>query len=338
MPAQAALKPAATESRHGGQDLTGAENPVNEFDEGLHERFMLWKDQSGHSANHIARMISRSAALVSQYINQKYPGSVAEIEKDIATLLHREENLEFTTAEGVFCNTNPSTLIWEVIQYCDEEQDMGVAVGPAGIGKTETCNEYKRRNRGTVFVTADIATRAVGTVLHMLAKSVGGTPRQQSNSALLHAIIDKLKHSRRLILVDEAHFLTWEAFEVIRKIHDCAKVGVAYVGMERMYDQMRGGDNRAMLFDQIYSRIAIKRDGLKLKKKDVKLLAGAMWPDLDKACINYLFSKAQGKGKFRTVLKLLKGAVKRHKNFSVPMDLTLLEEAAGFLMTSNEGS
>jgi len=327
MPAQPALK----------EGLSGVETPTNEYDEGLHERFMLWKDQAGHSANHIARMINRSAALVSQYINQKYPGSVAEIEKDIATLLHREENLEFTTTEAVFCNTNASKLIWEVLQFCDSEQDMGIAVGPAGVGKTETCNEYMRKNRSTVFVTADIATRSVGAVLHMLAKRVGGTPRKQSNSALLHAIIDKLKHSRRLILVDEAHFLTWETFEVIRKIHDCARVGVAYVGMERLYDQMRGGDNRAMLFDQIHSRIAIKRDNLAVKKIDVNLLAKTLCPGLDKIAISYLYKKAQGKGKLRTVSKLLKVATKMHKEFGDPMDLALLEQAAGFLM-SDESS
>jgi len=304
----------------------------HEYDEALHERFLLWMDNSGNSANTIARMINRSAALISQYINKKYPGNIKEVEKDIASLLRRHEDLEFTTQRDVFCNTGPAKLIWEVLQFCDEQQDMGISIGPAGIGKTQTCNEYKRRNRSTVFITADIATRSVGTVLSLLSKKVGGTPRVSTNSKLLHAVIDKLKNSRRLILIDEAHFLTWEAFEVVRKIHDCAQVGVAYVGMERLYDQMRGGDNRAMLFDQIHSRIAIKRDDLKVKKADVKLVAGSVCPGLDKPSINFLFSKAQGKGKLRTVAKLLKVATKMHKEFGEPMNLSLLEQAAGFLM------
>lgn len=318
MNAQAALK----------RDLNGGQD----YDEALHERFLLWMEYTGNSASVVARMINRSGALVSQYKNKKYQGSIPEIEKDIVQLLRRHEDLEFTVRPDVFCNTGPAKLIWEVIQFCDEQQDMGIAVGPAGIGKTETCNEYFRRNRSTVFITADIATRAVGAVLYMLAKKVGGTKRQKSNSALLHSIIERLKDSRRLVLVDEAHFLTWEAFEVIRKIHDCAKVGVAYVGMERLYDQMRGGDTRAMLFDQIHSRIAIKRDDLKIKKADVKLIAETLSPGLNKECINFLFSKAQGKGKLRTVSKLLKVATKRHKEFGEPMGLSLLKRSEGFLM------
>jgi len=304
----------------------------DQYDEALHERFLLWKDNSGNSANRVARMTNRSAALISQYINKKYPGDLGGIEKDIATLLRREEDLEFTIKPGLFCSTTPAKLIWEVLQFCDEQQDMGIAVGPAGIGKTETCNEYKRKNRGTVFITADIATRSVGSVLGLLAKKVGGTLRSNSNSNLLHKVIDRLKNSKRLILVDEAHFLTWEAFEVIRKIHDCAKVGVVYVGMERLYDQMRGGEKRAMLFDQIHSRIAIRRDDIKIKKSDVRMIADNTHPGLDKACINYLFSKAQGKGKLRAVSKILKLAVKMHAEFGKPVNLTLLEQAAGFLM------
>ena len=319
MAAEAALK----------QDLKGDKSG---YDEGLHERFMLWKAQSGTSVNVIAKMINRSAALVSLYVNKKYSGDIKDVEKDIASLLRREQDLEFTVGQQVFCSTGPTKLIWEVLQYCDEQQDMGVAVGPAGIGKTQTCNAYKRKNRGTVFLTADIATRSVGAVLHLMAKKAGGTAKARTNSRLLHHIIDKLKNSRRLILIDEAHFLTWEAFEVVRKIHDCAGVGVAYIGMERLYDQMRGGDTRAMLYEQIYSRIAIKRDDLKVTKADVRMVAGALAPGLDKASIDFLYDKARGKGKLRTVAKLLKVGMKMHKEFGESMDLALLEQAAGFLM------
>jgi hypothetical protein len=303
------------------------------YDDGLHERFMLWKDQAGHTYSHIARMINRSTAAVSNYVNKVFAGDLAVFEKDIANLLRREEELEFTSVPRVFCKTLASRLIWEVFQFCDENCDMGVAVGPAGSGKTITCNEYKRVNRNTVFVTADIATRSVGSVLRMIAKRVGGTPYGAgSNSALLHAIIDKLKQSNRLIIIDEAHFLTWEAFEVIRKIHDCAGVGVVYVGMERLYDQMKGTSGRNFLFEQIYSRISIKRDDLPVEREDVKALADSLRPGLDKECIDFLHKKAQGTGKFRTVTKLLQVAGSMERDYGQAMGLELLRSAETFLL------
>ena len=171
------------------------------YDQGLLDRLLAWQELTGNSNNVVARMINRSAAAVSQYKNQKYPGNVAEIEKEIAQMLRREEEMEFTAPGTQFCNTGPAKLIWEVLQFCDEQQDMGIAVGPAGIGKTQTCNEYFRRNRATVFITADIATRSVGSVLWMLAKRVGVTPKTRSNSNLLHAVIRQLKDSHRLVLM-----------------------------------------------------------------------------------------------------------------------------------------
>ena len=125
-------------------------------------------------------------------------------------------------------------------QACDEDCDMGLVIGPAGVGKTRTIQEYKRRNRGSILIVGDITTKSCGSVLYAIAKKLSSTFHGNRNSELLQRIIDQLKNSRRLLIVDESHFLTWEAFEAVRKIHDCAGIGVCYVGMPRLYAQMQG--------------------------------------------------------------------------------------------------
>lgn len=305
---------------------------ASDYDENLHARFMLFKDQSGRSLAAIASMINRSTAAVSQYINKKYPGDIPELERDIANLLRREEDLEFVTGPQVFCKTQASTLIWEVLQYCDQKQKMGAALAPSGTGKTETCKEYKRQNRATVFVTADITTRTPGLILRLLISRVGGIGSYASISEKLHALIDRLKDSRRLVIIDDAHFLKWEAFELVRKIHDCARVGVVYVGQEMLYEQMRGRDSRAYLFDQIFSRIAIKRDRFSILKKDVKAVVGSIVNGLDSDCLDYLFQRARGKGRYRYLTNLLDVASEMNKQYGTPMNLQLLQEAERFLL------
>lgn len=328
MKTQTALKEALKDDLLPVKEVDSAE-----YDDALHERFLLWRDHSGNSNRRIAGMLARSEAAISLYINKKYIGDLPKLERDITTLLRREEDYEFVTRPRVFCNTLPAKLVWEVLQFCDKGCEMGLVVGPAGIGKTQTCNEYKRVNTKTVLVTADIATRSVGSILRMIAKRVGGTPHGVgSNSALLHAIIAKMRHSRRLIIIDEAHFLTWEAFEVVRKVHDCAETGIVYVGMERTYDQMRGLDNKAMLYDQIYSRISIKRNDIRIEREDVKTISDSIHPGLGKECIDYLFKKAQGKGKFRTVQKLLQVAETMRVELKRPIDVEVLKIADQFLM------
>ena len=305
---------------------------INNYHEGLHKRFMLWKDQSGRTATRIAVMLGRSVAAVSQYANKKYKGNLAELEKDIGNLLRREESLEFVGGPDIFCSTMSSTLIWEVFQYCDEKGKMGVTVAPSGSGKTETCKEYKRQNRATVFITADISTRAIGSVLRMIARHTGGPVARPSISDLLYAVIDRLKGSHRMLIIDDAHFLTWEAFELVRKLHDCAGIGVVYVGQERLYDQMKGLDKKAYLFDQIFSRIAIRREISRPTKKDVRMIADSICPGLDKECIDFLFNKARGKGRFRVMVNLIDVALEMHKQYGNPLDVALLREAEQFLM------
>jgi DNA transposition AAA+ family ATPase len=306
------------------------------YNEDLHNRFLLWKDQTGNSEKQIARMIARSTALVSQYINKIYVGDIQEIEKDVASLLRREEDFEHPLEEKKFCSTFNARLIWEVLQFCDEHHTMGVAVQPSGSGKTATCNEYKRQNRATVLITADLTRRSISGVLGMIAKKLGSTPRPATNDVLLDTIIERLRDSGRLVIIDEAHLLRWENFEVIRNIHDVAGVGIVYVGQERLYDQMKGDNRRGYLFDQIYGRITIKRDRFKIEREDVKMLVEALRPGLDKACIDFLFEIAQMKKKLRNVTNTLNLAESMHRLSGKPWELDLLREAYRFLVKEDE--
>jgi len=323
MTAQTALKEGLNE----GKDKV--------YNEALHGRFMLWRDQQGYSLTRIATMLGRSVAGVSQYMNKKYMGDISAVEKDIANLLKREENLEFVTGPAIFCSTMPSLLIWEVLQFCDKKGKMGVALAPSGTGKTETIKEYKRKNRASIYVTADISVRSMPAVLRLVARHSGGPVSRRTLSDLLHSVIDRLKGSHRLLIIDDAHFLSWEAFEVVRKIHDCAGIGVVYVGQERLYDQMKGADKKAYLFDQIFSRIAIKREVPRPTKKDARIIADSIWPGLDKECINFLFDKARGKGRFRVMTNLIEVALEMQKSYGTAMNVELLRDAEQFVMSGH---
>ena len=210
---------------------------------------------------------------------------------------------------------------------------MGLVFAPSGTGKSETAMEYKTQNTDSVLVLMDIATRRVGVVLRLVTKKMGKTPfGSNSISELLNAAVDNFKNSHRLLIIDDAHFLTWEAFEAIRKIHDAAGIGVVFLGQERLYDQMRGATNQAFLFDQIYSRIGIKRGNFPVIRQDVKDIAESILPGLDKTNIDFLFEKAQGQGRFRMVSNILELALKIHEEHGRDINGGLLQEASTFLM------
>ena len=97
---------------------------------------------------------------------------------------------------------------------------------------------------------------------------------------------------------------------------------------------MRGASGKSFLFDQIYSRISIKRDHLPVEKNDIRLIVDSIQPGLGSDCIDYLYKKAQGKGKIRTVTKLFQVAINMHRDYNQPMGLELLKTADQFLLKS----
>lgn len=322
MAAKAALK----------KDLSVIHDIPKKYDEKLHDRFIFWLDTSGHSQVHVASMLGRSSASVSQYVNKKFEGDLAEFEKDIESLLRREEDLQIPLKDPDFVMTTVARVMWSVLQLSGESQDPSIIIGPSGIGKTQVLNEYKRRHRSAILVTADITTKSVGSILWLISKKIGAATFR-SNSILLNKIVDSLKGSKRLLIIDECQFLTWEAFEAVRKIHDCAKIGVVYVGMERLYSQMRGG-NKAYLFDQIFSRIGPRCHVKYIVKEDVRLIVNNICPGLNERCLEYLFKKATQPGKLRSMVKVVKLASRISKTENIPVTFQLLKEANKFLSFS----
>jgi DNA transposition AAA+ family ATPase len=131
-------------------------------------------------------------------------------------------------------------------------------------------------------------------------------------------------------MFDEVHLLSWESLELIRTIHDAAHVGVVFCGQERFYEQMRGS-RRSYLYDQFSSRISCLCRLTSIEKKDVRMLCEAIYPNLDNKCLEFLFSKASGPGKFRVMTKILKRAVFIAEKEKVSVTLDLLKEANSLL-------
>lgn len=302
------------------------------YDEALHREFVLFKNTSGISIQKIGLKIKKSAATISQYISKKYPGDVKSLESLIDTFLLREKGIQDAGGStDVFCSTSSSTLMWEVLQYCDYKKKMGAILAPSGSGKTRTCEEYKDKNPASILITADPANRTPAQMLRLMMKDTG-IGKASSIGQMLYDIVDRIKGSNRLIIVDDAHFLTWEAYEAIRKIYDYAKVGIVYSGQERLYDQMKDQAQRGYLYDQIFSRIAIKRDKFKILKKDATAIANATCTGLTPDCLDYLYTKAQSKGRYRYMINIIDVAMMMHEQYGKAIDITCLTEAERFLM------
>lgn len=303
------------------------------YDKGLHWRFIHWKDQCGLSVRDIAREVGVDKSEIKRYIDRPYSGLSREVEARVARLLAKPKTAPDSMKRGaVLCETAAARALWEVCEFCERDRRMGLGVAPSGSGKTQVARARKETRPDTVLVTANLSTRHPGNFLRMMTSVMEEKLwNRTSIGVMIDDVIRHMRRSERLIIVDDGHFLSWETFECLRAIHDGAEVGIAIFGQERTLDQMRGGTRTGMLFDQILSRLSIRRTVIDIRRVDVKLIAESVCPGLDRSCVDFLFSIAQGQGRFRVVVNLLDVAAQRAKEEGCEVDLPLLRHSASFL-------
>ncbi|NHX33649.1 AAA family ATPase, partial [Escherichia coli] len=88
----------------------------------------------------------------------------------------------------------------------------------AGMGKTMIIRQYAKENLNAVLIEADPGYTA-RVVLEELCNKLGLSKRGNMHE-LSESIIQNLRDSGRIILVDEAENLPYRALETLRRIHD----------------------------------------------------------------------------------------------------------------------
>ncbi|HUV59809.1 MAG TPA: AAA family ATPase [Desulfatiglandales bacterium] len=294
------------------------------YDNDLHQKFVRWKEKSGTSLRKLAPMLRRSYTSVGNYLNYKYEGDLKDLERDILALLERKEGQGGKVKKERFCQIPVSTMIWEVLQTCHERRKEGSVIGASGTSKTWTALEYQDKNPGTILITASPTRRSLSSILHAILFRVGGGGVNTKLDDILYSVIDRLKSWGRLIILDESNFLKFESFEILRTIYDETQTGFVYLGTPKLYSRMRGDRNYD--WDQILSRISIRRAVNEISYEDVKIITSEISPGLAKNCVDFLFQTAQEPGKLRVMVDLLKKAVEFHEVEGATLNLNLFKE------------
>lgn len=227
-----------------------------------------------------------------------------------------------------FIETAISKTIFGILDHCYHTPDLGLIVGASGSGKTRSLQQYKREKYFPHIITCSIATRSLGALLHQLGRELFCCG--SSNYETVERITDKLSWGDKLLILDDCHFLKWEQYELIRSFYDRSGCGVAFIGQETLYDKMIG-NRKTYVWDQLISRIGVHYRLEPPTEEDVEAICRGIYPDLNEKCLGYLFDRARGLGKLRSVTKLLAKAAQVHAKEGVPLDVNLLKKIDSFL-------
>lgn len=270
------------------------------------QRLRDWMTRTGMTQAQVAKRIGMSPGALNQWLKGTYPGDGEGIKEKVCSLLAVEAAREETSLAQDFVMTSLAAEILAVCRFAHVYRDIAVVYGDAGMGKTVALKRYRGEHRDAVYVRCDPSCRSPQATLGLLASALGRRPKWGGSlRAMIESLVGYLDGSGRLLMFDEANFLSLRSLEVLRALHDEAEVGLVLCGNHEVYTQMYGEGRAA--FAQLFSRVGIRRRvTLGMPQEDVVALVRSVAGDLSEECLTYLARKAAEPGGTRRVVKILR--------------------------------
>ncbi|MEO0258985.1 MAG: AAA family ATPase [candidate division WOR-3 bacterium] len=284
-------------------------------------------EERGISLTAISRAIGRSTAAISQYLSGSYAGNISQLEEILQGYITRyKEKLRKPKLCIEFVNTSIARKCFEVARLCHLDGEMGLLYGDAGLGKTMAIKEYAKRNSDVVLIEADLGYTAK-IVIAEIYKALG-LPGEACGHIhnMMDRIVERLKGSGRLIIIDEAEHLPYKALELIRRIHDKTGVGILLVGMPRLRDNVAGSNYQ---YKQLYSRIGVSVKLSALRVDDVEQIVQSVLPKANGLCKE--FFKYSG-ANTRTLSKLIARSIRVAEINNIDITADVIRETAKMLI------
>ena len=224
----------------------------------ISERIRQEMQQYGLSQALVSRESGVSAARLSQWLAGAYRGDNESVESSLRCWLQsrreRASSLSDIPHAPAWIVTPTAKKVHTALFYAQSTADVSVIYGGAGVGKTCTALKYQSDNPNVWIATMTPATASLAASFERVAVAVGIREVPTVALRIESAIVEKVRGTGGLLIVDEAQHLSRPALEGIRSLHDATQMGIALLGNESVYAQLTGGARQAH-FAQLFSRI-----------------------------------------------------------------------------------
>ena len=255
---------------------------------------------SGVSQSQVAAALGISKTALSQYLADKYVGDCAKIDAKVAAFLKlQEERAQNVKLEVGFVETKTAKQILSFLGLAHVLGQQGIIYGASGLGKTTALQEYQRRNPQCVLIEPDTGYTAK-VLLQEICKALGVDNKGNIHD-LTERVVDALRGSGRMIMVDEAELLPLRALESIRRIADKTNCAVMLVGMPKLLLNLKGPNAE---FKQLFNRVSVHCNlGDKVGDDDMRSIVVETLGAVDDVVVERLIGAA--KGCTRRLVKLM---------------------------------
>lgn len=234
------------------------------------------------SQNKAAQALGWSSAYISQYINNKFKGNLADFESSLEEKFkNREaaENLRSAAVSEEYKPTSISESVYETIRLCHLKGGLAIECGDAGIGKTMACRKYADDYPSSaIYVTVNPCLVTLNAFLKLLCKALKVTASGRKDE-MWFRLSDSFSGERKVLIIDEAQHLPIKTIEAIRAFFDNNPLlGICLVGnIETVTDTGKSKE----AFAQIRNRTKLTevRHTASILSRDIQLLFPAIAAD-----------------------------------------------------------
>lgn len=276
------------------------EQAMNEVRAGINE--LLTSGALTQAA--LAKQSGISGGALSAFLGGNYRGNNENIAKKLQPVLESTKaraTAVLSVKEPEMVETAVTEQIQAGLKYASNRNDVVVIYGAPGIGKTITLERYVNFNPTALFMTASPNIRSGRDIMEELLERAG-KKAEGRNRLLEKNLINLLKDSNRMIIIDEAHFLRLDGLETIRRIYDATHCPLVLVGNPKIMEIIT--EKNRTITGQFFSRaVRMALDG-KIPMQDVEKIVLQNGVTLAADCLQELYRVANQIGALRLMTKL----------------------------------
>lgn len=210
-------------------------------------RIQAWMVERNYTQAALARLARISASSLNQIIKGVYATAPAPLLRKIESAMrHADEAAQDVVAP---VETSVYQLAVTACRMARTYRNFAVFTGYVGTGKTYALKHYARTQPNTHLIEAT-PTMTPQSLVKLLAREVASLERGSIDDKF-RAVVDALRNTDSLLIVDEAETLTPHQLHTLRRLRDLANIGIVLAGTEHLTGIIKPLHGQ---FDQIRSR------------------------------------------------------------------------------------
>lgn len=275
----------------------------------LVEEIKAWMAERNYKQAALARLARISSSSLSQILGGTYATPPGKLLVNVVNAMKHAEDTASDTLAPV--ETSVFRVATTAFQMARRYRNFAVVSAFVGTGKTFAAKHYQRTTPNTYLIEAT-PTMTVQSLVKLLARTVAGYEGKGSIDDKFRAIIDSLKNTDSLLIIDEADTLTPHVLHTLRRLRDLANIGIVLSGTEHLTGLIRPERGQ---FDQIRSRTGFWPETVKgITAEDAAALVQAAFGDEDISDEVVARLHAYCKGSARMLIEGLVAAIQQFRN------------------------